>query len=140
MLTRRAWLTVTALALISGVALAADPKLVFEVYPDKKDEFRWRLKADDKTVATSGQGYKAKADCKKGIERIKADADTKLKFETYQDKKKDWRFRIVAKNGQTIGASSEGFTDKSDADKVIGEIKKGVKNSTVVEKEKDDGK
>jgi len=138
MMTRRAWLAVTAFALASGVALAADPKLVFEVYPDKKDEFRWRLKADDKTVATSGQGYKAKADCKKGIERIKADADTKLKWEIYQDKEKKYRFRILATNGQIIGASSEAFKDQSDAEKVIDEIKKGVKDATIVEKEKDD--
>jgi uncharacterized protein YegP (UPF0339 family) len=138
-MTRRAWLAVAALALVTGVALAADPKLRFEVYQDRQDEFRWRLKADDKTLATSGQGYKAKADCKKGIERIKSDADTKLKFEVYEDRKKDYRFKIVATNGQEIGASSGGYKDKSEAEKVVDMIKKGAKDAEVIEKkEKDD--
>ena len=140
MITRRAWLAVVGLAAAAGLGLAGDPKLTFEMYADKKDEYRWRLKADDKTLATSGQGYKAKADCKKGIERIKSDADTKLKFEVYEDKKKEYRFKIVATNGQTIGASSEGYKAKADAEKAVETIKKGVKDAAVVEsKEKDKG-
>src|SRR5581483_10896731 len=75
-MTRRAWLAAVALAAATGVALAADPKLRFELYKDKQDEYRWRLKADDKNLATSGQGYKAKADCTHAIDRIKSDADT----------------------------------------------------------------
>jgi uncharacterized protein YegP (UPF0339 family) len=33
-------------------------------------------------------------------------------FYIYVDKKNDWRWRIVAKNGREIGASSEGFDSK----------------------------
>jgi uncharacterized protein YegP (UPF0339 family) len=136
-MTRRAWLAAVALAAATGVALAADPKLRFEVYKDKQDEYRWRLKADDKNLATSGQGYKAKADCKRAIERIKSDADTKLKFEVYEDKAKEYRFRIKATNGQEIGASSGGYKDRAEADKVVDEIKKGARDAEVVEKKGD---
>ncbi len=132
-MTRRAWLAAVALAAATGVALAADPKLRFELYKDKQDEYRWRLKADDKNLATSGQGYKAKADCTHAIDRIKSDADTKLKFEVYEDKKKEYRFRIKAANGQVIGASSEGYKDRAEADKVVDEIKKGARDAEVVE-------
>jgi uncharacterized protein len=46
--------------------------LKFEVYKDGRGGFRWRLKAGNgKVVATSGEGYKAKADCRNGIELIK---------------------------------------------------------------------
>ena len=134
MLTRRAWMAVIGLATLTGFALAADPKLTFEIYQDSKEQHRWRLKADNgKILATSGQGYKAKADCKKGIERIKSDADTKLKFELYEDKKMQHRFRIVAANGQTIGASSESYKNKADAESAVDSIKKGARTAEVVE-------
>ncbi|MFO0851161.1 MAG: DUF1508 domain-containing protein [Gemmataceae bacterium] len=140
MWTRRAWLAAAVVAVVGGRGLAADPKLTFEIYPDAKDEYRWRLKAaNGKVMATSGQGYKAKADCKSGVERIKSDATTKLKFEVYEDAKKDYRFRIKATNGQTIGASSEGYKAKADAEKAIEEIKAGAKSAEVVEKPKDKG-
>ena len=139
MVTRRAWLAVMGLAAATGLGLAGDPKMTFEVYQDAKDQHRWRLKAaNGKVLATSGQGYKAKADLTKAIDRIKSDADTKLKFEVYEDKKKEYRFRINAANGQTIGASSEGYKAKADAEKAVDAIKKGAKDAEVVEsKEKD---
>src|SRR4051812_30799754 len=63
------------------VGKAGDGKLKFEVTRDAAKEFRWRLKAaNGKILATSGQGYKAKADCLNGIKRIQADvASGKLK-------------------------------------------------------------
>lgn len=46
----------------------------FEVYKDKAGEFRWRFRAvNGKILADSGEGYKAKADCKHGIELLKKD-------------------------------------------------------------------
>jgi uncharacterized protein YegP (UPF0339 family) len=49
--------------------------LKFEVYKDSRGGFRWRLKAGNgKVLATSGEGYKAKADCRNGIELIKRGA------------------------------------------------------------------
>jgi uncharacterized protein YegP (UPF0339 family) len=48
---------------------------VFELYKDSAGEFRFRLKDDDGTLlATSGKGYKAKADCQKVIDTIKKEA------------------------------------------------------------------
>lgn len=37
----------------------------------------------------------------------------KPKYEYYKDKNGEWRWRVIAKNGEIIGASSEGFYDKS---------------------------
>lgn len=45
----------------------------FQVYEDSSGEYRWRLLADNnQVIATSGEGYKAKADCKHGIEVVKS--------------------------------------------------------------------
>ena len=47
----------------------------FEVYPDSRGKFRWRLmSANNKVIATSSQGYVAKADCKSAIEFVKREA------------------------------------------------------------------
>ena len=42
----------------------------FEVYTDKRGEFRFRLKAANGQIIAVGEGYKAKASCKNGIASI----------------------------------------------------------------------
>jgi hypothetical protein len=54
----------------------------FEIYKDKKSQFRWRLLANNNQVIASGEGYTSKAACKNGIESVrknapKADIDDK---------------------------------------------------------------
>jgi uncharacterized protein YegP (UPF0339 family) len=82
-LARRRWMSVAASAVAGGlVAPAALAEvlreaagLTFEIYEDAKKEYRWRLKAaNGQVIATSGQGYKAKADCRHGIELIQKEA------------------------------------------------------------------
>jgi uncharacterized protein YegP (UPF0339 family) len=106
--------------------------LTFEVYRDKVEEYRWRLKATNKQViATSGQGYKDKRDCTKAIDRIKDDAATKLTFETYADAGEDTRWRLKATNGQIIATSGQGYKDKRDCEHAIDVIKKGAAKAKV---------
>ena len=53
-------------------ATPAAATAVFELYKDTADEFRFRLKTGDGVLlATSGKGYKTKADCQKVIDTIK---------------------------------------------------------------------
>ena len=47
----------------------------FEVYLDKKGEWRWRLVApNNRIIANSGEGYKWKVDCLDAIKLIKKHA------------------------------------------------------------------
>lgn len=47
----------------------------FELYQDKKGEYRWRLIAPNgQMIANGGEGYTTKANCKKGIESVKKNA------------------------------------------------------------------
>ena len=49
----------------------------FELYTDARGEFRWRLVASNgQTIATSGEGYKAKDSAKAGIDSVKKNAAT----------------------------------------------------------------
>jgi uncharacterized protein YegP (UPF0339 family) len=78
---RRRWfgLTLGAIAggLTFGTTVRAAAGMTFEMYKDAKNEFRWRLKASNgQIIATGGQGYGAKADCKHAIESIMKNAAT----------------------------------------------------------------
>jgi uncharacterized protein YegP (UPF0339 family) len=65
---------------------AAAVTAVFELYVDSADEFRFRLKdAEGVLLATSGKGYRTKADCQNVIDTIKSTAG-KAKVEELQKK------------------------------------------------------
>jgi len=135
---KRTFALLAALALVGALAvpaLAADTKMKFELYKGKDDQFRWRLKAGNGAVlATAGQGYKDKADAKHGIELIqKAGTDDKIKFDVYEDEKKEFRWRLKAANGQVVAASSEGYKAKADAEKAVASIKADGAKAEVVE-------
>lgn len=46
----------------------------FEIYKDKKDEFRFRLKAANGEIIAASEGYSSKAACKNGIESVRKNA------------------------------------------------------------------
>ncbi len=46
----------------------------FEVYKDKSEKFRFRLKAGNGQVIATGQSYKTKESCLKGIASLKNNA------------------------------------------------------------------
>ncbi|HEY5664186.1 MAG TPA: YegP family protein [Ilumatobacter sp.] len=55
----------------------------FEVYQDKKGEFRFRLKAGNGQVIATGEGYSTKKACLNGIASIRKNApDAKLDDQT----------------------------------------------------------
>jgi len=47
----------------------------FQMYKDRKGEYRWRLRADNnETIADSAEGYINKSDCEHGIDLVKRQA------------------------------------------------------------------
>ena len=57
---------------VEGFATLKNPK--FEVYLDKRGEYRFRLIATNGQIISVGDSYKAKAGCLNGIESIKKNA------------------------------------------------------------------
>lgn len=55
-----------------GFEKQKNPK--FEIYKDKAGEYRFRLKATNGQIIAVGEGYKALAGCKNGIESVKKNA------------------------------------------------------------------
>ncbi len=78
---RRTWLWLAG-AFTGGLATPAAfastraaAGATFEIYRDARKEYRWRLKAaNGQVIATAGQGYKARADCRHGIEVVQKEA------------------------------------------------------------------
>ncbi len=92
----------------------AGEKDTFEVYKDKRGEFRWRRTAPNgQIVGASSEGYNKKADCEKNMNRGPNPSD---KWEFYKDKRGEFRWRRKASNGNIIGAASEGYTKKADCE------------------------
>jgi len=107
--------------------------------------FTFRLKAGNgQTIATS-EVYTTEAACQKGIDSVKVNAPAAAledqtvegytqakhpKFEVYTDKKGEVRFRLTAKNGQTI-AVSEGYTTHSAALNGVESVRKNAPDAAV---------
>ena len=57
---------------VEGYATEKHPK--FEIYKDKAEEFRFRLKATNGQVIAVSEGYKTLANCENGVESVKKNA------------------------------------------------------------------
>jgi uncharacterized protein YegP (UPF0339 family) len=86
----------------------------FELYQDKRGEWRWRRKAGNgKIVGASCEGYADKAGAEANMRRGAVAADL---WDFYQDKRGEWRWRRKASNGKIVGASCEGYRSRGDAE------------------------
>ena len=108
---------------------------------------KFDLKATNGQVIATSEVYNAKASCIKGIESVKKNAPianvenqtvenyetvTHPKFEMYQDKAGEYRFRLKARNGEII-ATSEGYTTKAACENGIESVKKNAPEAEIVE-------
>jgi hypothetical protein len=54
----------------------------WEIYTDKADEYRFRLKArNGEIILAASEGYTAKASAKKGIESVRKNADSEIEVQ-----------------------------------------------------------
>lgn len=61
---------------VEGFEKVTNPK--FEIYKDKKGEFRFRLKAANGEPILTSEGYVSKAGCQNGIESVKKNAGSEV--------------------------------------------------------------
>lgn len=110
-----------------------------------KTGFVFNLKAGNgETIATS-EIYTTEAACMKGVESVRKNAaDAKLedqtvaevaavtnpKFEMYTDKAGEFRFRLKARNGETI-AASEGYKAKASCLNGIDSVRRNAPDAAV---------
>ena len=46
----------------------------FQIYKDKKSEWRWRLRASNGEIVAAGESYTRQADCKRAVSMLKKQA------------------------------------------------------------------
>jgi uncharacterized protein len=56
------------------------------------------------------------------------------KFELYKDAKGEYRWRLIASNGQNIATAGEGYKSKESAKEGIESVKKNAAEALIVEK------
>ena len=108
---------------------------------------KFDLKAGNGQTILTSEVYTTEAACRKGIESVAKNAPianvenqteegyetlTHPKFEMYQDKAGEYRFRLKARNGEII-AVSEGYTAKAGCLNGIESVQKNAGDAEVVE-------
>ncbi len=113
-----------------------------------KTGVRFNLLAGNGQVIGTSEIYKADASCLNGIESVRKcsaggiedlteETVVKVKhpkFEVYQDKAGEYRFRLKARNGEIILAS-EGYKEKKSCLNGIESVKKNAPDAEVVRAE-----
>ena len=108
---------------------------------------KFDLKAGNGEVIATSEVYTTEAACRNGIESVMKNAPVAAvedqtvegyaaekhpKFEVYEDKGGEFRFRLKATNGQVI-ATSEGYKAKASCLNGIESVKKNAVDANVVE-------
>jgi uncharacterized protein YegP (UPF0339 family) len=84
----------------------------FEIYQSgKKNEFRFRLKADNGQIILSSEGYTTKSSCLNGIESVKKNSADPKRFSKTKTPTNLHRFTLNATNSQVIGTSQNYKTE-----------------------------
>ena len=111
--------------------------------------FKFDLKATNGQTIANSEVYTTMAACKNGVESVHKNAPianfenqteegyataTNPKFEMYQDKAGEYRFRLKARNGEII-AVSEGYTAKASCLNGIESVRKNAAEAEVVVEE-----
>ncbi len=105
----------------------------FEVYQSgKKNEFRFRLKADNGQTILSSEGYTNKASCMNGIDSVKKNANDSKRFVKTTTPSKMFRFSITAPNNQIIG-TSQNYKSESGRNNGIESVKKNAGKADIKE-------
>lgn len=55
-----------------------------------------------------------------------------MKFELYEDKAGEWRWRLVAKNGKTIADSGEGYHGQGNARRALKTVRKAIADADII--------
>ena len=101
--------------------LEFDPA-AFEVYEDAAGEYRWRLvHRNGRILGDSGEGYATRSNARRAVETVvetaekaAVDADSGARFEIYEDKADEHRWRLVSGNDEIVADGGEGYSGRSE--------------------------
>jgi uncharacterized protein YegP (UPF0339 family) len=96
----------------------------YQVYQDVSGKYRFRLRAGNNKIVAVSEGYDQHAGCMNGVKSVKNNCSAAIedltlkgaaisnpKFQVFSDKISEYRFRLIASNGEIV-AASEGYQAK----------------------------
>ena len=104
----------------------------FEIYKDKRGEFRFRLKASNGQNILASEGYKAKSSCTNGIESVKKNASNDKLYDCKETQAGQYMFNLKAGNHQVIGIS-QSYESASSRDNGVESVKKNASEASIVD-------
>ena len=84
----------------------------FEMFKDRKGEFRFRLKAPNGGILAASEGYKGKASCRKGVESL-ANSVLRAEIVDLTDEEAE------SQGGTRLGRTNAGLQRMNTVDKII---------------------
>lgn len=119
----------------------------FVISKTKSEQYTFNLKATNgQVILTASESYTSLDGCSSGIASVQKNALAHVedqtvegyetlahpKYEVYQDKSGEYRFRLKAKNGQNIG-KSEGYKAKTSCLNGIASVGKNAPDAPIIE-------
>ncbi|MEZ5938474.1 MAG: YegP family protein [Hyphomonadaceae bacterium] len=104
----------------------------FEIFKDKKGEFRFRLKASNGEIILASEGYKAKTGVKNGVASVMKNGGLEERFEKKPGAGGKFRFLLKAGNRQIIG-TSEAYETERACQNGINSVMKNAPNAKIVD-------
>lgn len=77
----------------------------FEIFKDRKGEYRFRLKSGNGEIILQSEGYKDRAGASGGVESVKKNSDLLARFERISTPAGKHYFVLKAANHKVIGTS-----------------------------------
>lgn len=104
----------------------------FEVYQDKRGEFRFRLKAGNGENILASEGYKSKSSCMNGIASVQRNCMDEKCFDVQVNKSGKHQFNLKARNHQVIG-TSQGYDSADSCKNGMKSVAKSATDAKIVE-------
>lgn len=102
----------------------------FEIFKDKKGEFRFRLKSSNGEIVLASEGYKAKSSALNGAASVQKNCGDAACFEKKKASGGKYRFNLKARNHQVIG-TSQLYKSEAACDNGIKAIARAAKGAKI---------
>jgi hypothetical protein len=104
----------------------------FELYKDKRGEFRFRLKAGNGQTILASEGYNQRQSAQNGIESVQKNALDDTKYKRKEKKSGNQMFNLIDSNGQVIG-TSDTYNSSDARDNGVASVKKSAPGAKILD-------
>jgi len=104
----------------------------FEIFKDKENKLRFRLKSGNGQTIIASQGYTRKSSCLNGIASVKQNSQDNTNFERLRSNDSRPYFNLIAKNKLVI-ATSQMYSGSKSMEQGISSVKKNAITAKIIE-------